>query len=147
VRRALSTCLYGASVLTISMNEAAASALHPLVITDPAARAAEFDEDLRDKLAQGLFPDEDALVFAGHLPTGSARTAWPDLTGYECHVNGFHLEDHAPVRVAVLDDGQPSIGNDDQVVLLRLGMAVAEHVFGLVRALPRSGSDPLCHQR
>ncbi|MEV4224754.1 hypothetical protein [Nonomuraea sp. NPDC049725] len=33
-------------------------------------------------------------------------------------------------------DGQPQISLEDQALLLRLGLAVAEGVFALIRALP-----------
>ncbi|TWJ20123.1 hypothetical protein JD76_00218 [Micromonospora endolithica] len=59
---------------------------------------------------------------------------WPDLTHYECQVNSFHLEDYAPVEVALLEDGQPQISDADQVTLLRLGLAVADAVRNRVRA-------------
>ncbi|TDB69893.1 hypothetical protein E1165_27345 [Micromonospora sp. KC723] len=62
---------------------------------------------------------------------------WQDLTGYECNYNSFHLEDYAPVQVTILDDGQPQISTEDQIVLLRLGMVVADAVLRLVRALPQ----------
>ncbi|MFG3579032.1 hypothetical protein [Micromonospora chersina] len=124
-------------MLTLSMNESAAAALHPL---RPAAAlpAAELHDELRDKLSPGVVESEGALVFAAHRSSGSptaaiARMGWPDLTHYECQVNSFHLEDYAPVEVTVLEDGQPHISLADQVTLLRLGMAVADVVCGLVR--------------
>lgn len=61
---------------------------------------------------------------------------WQDLTGYECNVNAIHLEDYALIHVATLDGGQPQIRYEDQIVLLRLGLVVADDVSGLVQALP-----------
>lgn len=119
------------------MNESAAAALQPL---RPAAElpAPDLHEELRDKLLRGVVECEGALVFAAHHRSDSpgaaiARMGWPDLTHYECQINGFHLEDYAPVEVALLDDGQPQISHADQVTLLRLGLAVADAVRDLVR--------------
>ncbi len=61
---------------------------------------------------------------------------WQDLTGYECNVNAFHLEDYAPVPVAINDDGRPQIRYEDQIMLLRLGLVVADGLFDLIQALP-----------
>ncbi|WP_157570737.1 hypothetical protein [Microtetraspora malaysiensis] len=132
-------------MFTIRMNEAAASALQPLAPADPPPAAPVVGQGLHDKFAQGLTYNEGALTFADHVgqwaaqPSVSAAIAemgWQDLTGYEGNVNAFHLEDYAPVHVAILDGGQPQIRYEDQVMLLRLGLVVADSVFGLIRALP-----------
>ncbi|MEU0155745.1 hypothetical protein [Micromonospora fulviviridis] len=125
-------------MLTIRMNESAAAALQPLRLT-AALSAADLHDELRAKLSQGVVESEGALIFAAHhrsdSPTAAiARMGWPDLTHYECQVNSFHLEDYAPVEVAVLEDGQPQINHADQVGLLRLGLSVADAVRSLVRA-------------
>ncbi len=60
---------------------------------------------------------------------------FPDMTGWECFVNSFHLEDLVPVDVVVSDDGQPWISDSDQLVLLRHGVAFALEVCRLVAAL------------
>lgn len=129
---------YAAAVLTISMNESAAAALQPLRLT-AALPAADLHDELRDKLSRGVVESEGALIFAAHhtsdSPTAAiTRMGWPDLTHYECQVNGFHLEDYASVEVALLEDGQPQIRHADQVTLLRLGLTVADAVRSLVRA-------------
>ena len=80
----------------------------------------------------GQWPAAPASASAAVVTMG-----WLDLTGYECNYNSFHLEDYAPVQVTSSDDGQPRISTDDQVVLLRLGTAVADAVLGLVRVLPQ----------
>jgi hypothetical protein len=124
------------------MNEAAASALQPLLQPFPAT---ELGQALLDKFAGGLAYNEGAWVFADHVgqwvgmpESASAAIAtmgWQDLSGYEWFVNAFHLEDYAPVQVTSLD-GRPLISQEDQAGLLRLGLVVADRVFGLVRALP-----------
>lgn len=132
-------------VLTIRMNEAAASALQPLVTVDPPPVVPGLSQDLRDKFALGLTYNEGAWIFADHASqwvsapfsalAAIAKMGWKDLSGYEWNVNAFHLEDYAPVHVANLD-GQPQINHENQVVLLRLGLVVADSVFSLIRALP-----------
>ncbi|WP_406312885.1 hypothetical protein OHA77_30745 [Streptosporangium sp. NBC_01639] len=132
-------------VLAVRMNETAASALQPPAIVDPPPAVPRLSQGLRDKLAGGLAYNEGAWIFAEHVgqwvaaPASAsaaiAEMGWQDLSGYEWHVNAFHLEDHAPVQVADLD-GQPRISHEDQIVLLRLGLVVADGVFGLVRVLP-----------
>ncbi|WP_433414318.1 hypothetical protein ACQP1V_33760 [Microtetraspora malaysiensis] len=98
-------------MFTIRMNEAAASALQPLAPADPPSAVPVVGQGLRDKFAQGLTYNEGALTFADHVgrwaaqPSVSAAIAemgWQDLTGYEGNVNAFHLEDYAPVHVAIL---------------------------------------------
>ncbi|MGW1449682.1 hypothetical protein ACWCO3_15550 [Micromonospora sp. NPDC002411] len=128
-------------MLTIRMNEAAATALRPLTGSD--VPTGTLDQDLEDRLAQGLTDNEGALIFTTHVGQWPAAPAsasaalvtmgWRDLTGYECNYNSFHLQDHAPVQATILDDGQPQISDDDRLVLLRLGMAVAAAVLRLVR--------------
>jgi hypothetical protein len=48
-----------------------------------------------------------------------------DLTGWECFVNSFHLEDEVPVEVVLTEENEPRISFGDQVVLLRQGVALA----------------------
>ncbi|SIN30800.1 hypothetical protein SAMN04489832_5168 [Micromonospora cremea] len=134
-------------MLTIRMNEAAVTALQPLAADDLPTVGGTLDQDLQDMLAQGLTDNEGALIFTAHIgqwpaapasvPAAVAKMGWRDLTGYECNYNSFHLEDHAPVKVTILDDGQLQINTEGQVVLLRLGMVVADAVLRLVRALPQ----------
>jgi hypothetical protein len=124
------------------MNDAAASALQPLLLPSPVPR---LSQALKDKFAGGLTYNEGAWVLGDHvgqwvgMPDSAsaaiAKMGWRDLSGYEWFVNAFHLEDYAPVQVASLDD-QPRISQKDQVGLLRLGLVVADSVFDLIRALP-----------
>ncbi|MGI5491445.1 hypothetical protein [Microtetraspora malaysiensis] len=132
-------------MFTIRMNEAAASALQPLAPADPASAVPVVSQGLRDKFAQGLTYNEGALTFAEHVgqwaalasvSAAIAEMGWQDLTGYEGNVNAFHLEDYAPVHAVILDGGQPRIAYEDRVMLLRLGLVVADSVFGLIQALP-----------
>ncbi|MET9063642.1 hypothetical protein ACWDR1_18735 [Streptosporangium sandarakinum] len=136
---------YRATVLTVRMNEAAASALQPLIVVDPPPVVPSLSQGLREKLALGLTCNEGAWIFTEHVgqwvgvPASAsaaiAKMGWKDLSGYEWFVNAFHLEDYASVHVANLD-GQPQIGREDQIILFRLGLVVADRVFALNRALP-----------
>src|SRR5436190_16227544 len=92
----------------------------------------------------GITPGLQAMVDGGIevrgevvVWTDGARWAepppgnFPDLTGWECFVNSFHLEDVVPVEVVVSDEGKPWIGDSDQVVLLRHGVGFALEVCRL----------------
>ncbi|MER5318167.1 hypothetical protein [Streptosporangium roseum] len=132
-------------MLTVRMNEAAASALRPLATADPPPVVPGLGQRLRDKFATGLTYNEGAWIFTEHvgqwagMPASAsaaiAKMGWQDLSGYEWNVNSFHLEDYASVHVAHLD-GRPQIGREGQVVLVRFGLVVADSVFALIRALP-----------
>jgi len=133
-------------VLTIRMNDAAATVLRTLEVGVPAGSEV-LGEGLRGLLATGLTDKEGALVLTAQLggwpgapasvPAAIAEMKWGDLTGYECKYNSFHLEDYLPIQVTTSEDGQPQISREDQVVLLRGGVLVAHAVLDLVRALPR----------
>ncbi|MGJ6966249.1 hypothetical protein ACSDR0_30505 [Streptosporangium sp. G11] len=132
-------------MLTIRMNEAAASALRPLTTVDPPPTVPDLGQELRDKFAEGLTYNDGAWIFTEHvgqwvgMPASAsaaiAKMGWKDLSGYEWNVNAFHLKDYAPIHGENLD-GRPRISHEDQVVLMRFGLVVADNVFGLVRALP-----------
>jgi hypothetical protein len=101
------------------------------------------DEALEDLLAGGVIRHQEALIFAKHrgiwpgAPTNVLKAlqhmGWRDLTMYECQYNSFHLEDVAAVTVAITDDFEPVISDEDQITLLRIGLLVAERVIQLVR--------------
>ena len=134
-------------MLTIRMNEAAATALQPLTATLMPTVSDALGQDLQDMLAKGLTDNEGALILTAHVggwpaapasvSAAIAKMNWQDLTGYECAYNSFHLEGYVPVQVTHLDEGRPQISTEDQVVLLRRGMVVADAVLRLVRALPQ----------
>ncbi|WP_327088454.1 hypothetical protein OIE66_40075 [Nonomuraea sp. NBC_01738] len=135
---------YHSMMLTVWMNEAAETALQPLTGGHPSSATLHLGPDLQDKLAKGLTCNEGAWIFTDHVgqwvaaPASSldaiAKMGWENLTGYEWNVNAFHLEDYAAVHVANLD-GQPQIAYEDQLLLVRLGLAVADGVFDLLRGL------------
>jgi hypothetical protein len=126
------------------MNDDAADALGLPVGAAAPDGYPELDDQLREMLGRGLTRNDDALVFVindrggAKLTAGSrdamARMGW-NTTQYECQASSFHLEDHAPVVVDVID-GEPRISREDQVLLLKLGLTVADGVGLLVRSLP-----------
>lgn len=63
-----------------------------------------------------------------------APSFFNDLTAWECSDSSFHLEDHVPVPVAIVDDA-PQIAEDDQRILLLHGIAFAIEFGQLVCAL------------
>lgn len=110
------------------MNEPAIDALADAV------PAAESTPGLGALVAAGVVRRGEVLVFADRgdaVPRDGA-----DLTGWECSVNGFHLDDVVPVRVDRRSDGVPVIGEADQVLMLRHGWGFALEVVRLVRELP-----------
>ncbi|GAA4482142.1 hypothetical protein GCM10023191_002030 [Actinoallomurus oryzae] len=131
-------------MITIRMNDDAADALGLLVGTATSDVYPELDDQLREMLSRGLTRNDDALVFVindrggTELTAGSrdamARMGW-NTTQYECRASSFHLEDHAPVTVDVVDD-EPHISREDQVLMLELGLRMAHGVDRLVRSLP-----------
>ncbi|MDI6102307.1 hypothetical protein QLQ12_27180 [Actinoplanes sp. NEAU-A12] len=93
-------------------------------------------EGLRAIADAGIEVREEVVVWKdGARWAVPAPGNFPDLTGWECFVNSFHLEDVVPVQVARSDEGQPSVSDADQVVLLRHGLALALEVCRLAAEL------------
>jgi hypothetical protein len=96
--------------------------------------------ELRGLVAAGVVRRGEALVFAMHAgKVDGAPGSFADLTLWECSVSSFHLDDVVPVAVGRLDDGEPVIGEADQVLMLRHGLGFALEVVRLVGAL----ADPV----
>ncbi|MFG2333987.1 hypothetical protein ACGFMM_30815 [Streptomyces sp. NPDC048604] len=124
-------------MLSLKMNEAAVQALG--VLTGPAAMAPPggLAPGLRDQLASGISRRGDVLTWADSV--GKAENApsfFNDLTAWECSDSSFHLEDHAPVPVPLVDH-TPQIAEDDQRTLLVHGVAFAMEFGRLVHGLDR----------
>jgi len=126
------------------MNDAAVQALRPGTV--PLAGEAPLHPELAALLRRGLKARQGALTFAARkqifardrrdLAKAIADGRWQDLSDHEWDVNELALEPYAPVTVTELPDGASHISEADQVLLLRLGLQVAEHVIRLARALP-----------
>ncbi|MGI5272612.1 hypothetical protein ACQEUU_25940 [Nonomuraea sp. CA-218870] len=120
-------------MITVRMNDAAAR-LVPM--SDPGG----FDPPgglaprLRAFAGQGIVRHGRVLTWARSARGPHEAAPSRDLTGWECWHNAFHLEDFVPVESAVVD-GAPVIGEGEQRVLLRHGLAAAMEVARLVRAL------------
>ncbi|MEV0649141.1 hypothetical protein AB0I28_28195 [Phytomonospora sp. NPDC050363] len=89
---------------------------------------------LRAMVAEGIEVRGDVVVWNGgarwaEAPPGRSGT----LTGWECFVNYFHLDDEVPV--AFSEGSEPSIAEDEQVVLLRQGAAFGVAVCRLAMEL------------
>jgi hypothetical protein len=114
------------------MNDAAASGLSVLTRLGVTPPPDGLTPGLLAAVAKGIEIRDEVIVW-----TDGARWAepppgrFPDLTGWECFVNSFHLEDEVPVEEVVSDDGAPWISHSDQVVLLRQGVAFALEVCRL----------------
>lgn len=75
---------------------------------------------------------EEGIELRGEVVVWNGGALWappppgnfPDLTGWECFVNSFHLEDEVPVEHSRTEDGEPRISHREQVVLLRQGMTL-----------------------
>lgn len=118
------------------MNDLAIEALGQLA-PPTAVPASELPPELRRLVAGGLVRHGAALAFAGHADHVEVpRSGGPDLTAWECATSSFHLDDMVPVHVGSLEDGEPVINEEDQVLMLRHGLGFAVEVVRLVRALP-----------
>lgn len=92
-------------------------------------------ERLRSKAAGGIRRRGDVLMWTDSTADAdNAPGGLPDLTGWECHHSSFHLEDF--IRTSASDtNGQPSLSEDDQRLLLLHGVALAREVGQAVYAL------------
>lgn len=112
--------------MALRLNARAAAALH-------SCRQAPHDadthlaRDLRDLADGGVEARGDVVVWPGGATWAESPPGrYGDLTGWECSVNSIHLEDAVPVTVTVNGDGEPSISEADQLLLLRQGIALGE---------------------
>jgi len=126
-------------VLSVRMNDVAVRALGAAGLGGALSRDLLAPE-LRELVAEGVVRRGEALVFAMHAgKVDRAPGNFPNLTLWECSVSSFHLDDVVPVAVGRLDDGEPVIGESDQVLMLRHGLGFALEVVRLVNAL----DDPM----
>ncbi|MDA0636715.1 hypothetical protein OUY22_25160 [Nonomuraea sp. MCN248] len=120
-------------MITVRMNDAAAHLV-------PLSGSGGFDPPgglaprLRAFVGQGIVRHGRVLTWARSARGAHETAPSHDLTGWECRHSSFHLEDFVPVDSAVVDDA-PVIGEGEQRVLLRQGLAAAMEVARLVRAL------------
>ncbi|WP_233620709.1 hypothetical protein [Amycolatopsis sp. WAC 01416] len=105
-------------MLNVRLNDLAVEALGPLPV---AIRPDRLAPGLREMLAGGVVLTGEVLGFGAERPPGTQS----DLTGWEWSFNSFHLEDHLPVEVGRLPDGEPVISEADQVLMLRHGVGFA----------------------
>jgi hypothetical protein len=123
-----------ARMLTLQANDAAADALR---LPDRLAiqPGSDLTPGLKQIAAQGILRRGNVLMWSGF--SGNPDTApgiFQDLTGWECTHSSFHLEDHVPVNVAIID-GAPIISERDQNVLLLQGLTLALRFRALVYEL------------
>ncbi|MFF0607688.1 hypothetical protein ACFYUD_03345 [Nocardia tengchongensis] len=84
---------------------------------------------LRERAARGIVHRGQVVTWADSTgDVGDVPSSFPDLTGWECGDSSLHLEDFVPVQIDIID-GQPSIGEYDQRLLLLHGIALAR-LFG-----------------
>ncbi|GIH05500.1 hypothetical protein Rhe02_35670 [Rhizocola hellebori] len=115
------------------MNDGAAAGLGVLAGAGFAMPSGGLSAGLRAMVVDGIELREQVVVWnGGALWAAPPPGNFGDLTGWECFVNSFHLEDLVPVDVALSEEGEPSIGEVDQVVLLRHGVAFALEICRLV---------------
>lgn len=104
------------------MNDAAADAL---ALSGRPDQSGGLAPGLRALAEGGIEVRGEVVVWPGGGTWADAPPGrYGDLTGWECAVNAFHLEDEVPVTVEVSAGGEPSIARDAQVVLLRQGLAL-----------------------
>jgi hypothetical protein len=116
-------------VITVRLNEAAARALG-----FPFGAGADPGELGRRLVTGGLARDgRGGLVVPG---LSFKVPDFPDLTFRESQRNCWHLDDHPDIHAEVDGEGTPHIDHDDQVLMLRHGLALSLIVGELARALP-----------
>ncbi|MFD5090107.1 hypothetical protein ACFWMR_05870 [Amycolatopsis thailandensis] len=112
-------------MLNIRLNDLALEALGPLgpLAATPSDRLAP---GFREIIADGVVLTGEVITL-GEIPTWAGRPPGrqADLTGWECFVSSFHLEDLLPVVAGSLPDGEPVISEEDQVLMLRHGLGFA----------------------
>lgn len=122
-------------MLTVRMNDVAAAALGPLG-TGGVMSPTELAPMLRETVREGVVRRGEVLVFAGYSGwAGEPPGKFPDLTGWECSVSSFHLDDAVPVEIGSTSDGEPVISDEDQARMLRHGLGFALEVVRLVNEL------------
>jgi hypothetical protein len=118
------------------MNDAAASGLGILTGSALLGPSEGITAGLRAMVAKGIEVRGEVVVWRdGAQWAAPPPGGFPDLTGWECFVNSFHLEDEVPVTVVLSDEGEPSISDRDQIVLLRHGVAFGLEVCRLASGL------------
>ena len=122
------------SVLTVRMNDAAADLLGVLdgvPLTPPGGLA----YGLKARVGAGIRRHGKALKWADWIGEAAGTLdEFPDLTSWECVNSSFQLEDLVEVSSTYLDHESP-LGDDDQRILLRQGIALALEVARMVKAL------------
>ncbi|MFI6030843.1 hypothetical protein [Amycolatopsis magusensis] len=124
-------------MLNVRINDEAYRALGSAGVSSMVS--SELAAGLRELLAWGIDQRGDVLVFGGYSGwAGEPPGRYEDLTGWECAVTSFHLEDRVPVHVDNVD-AVPVISEQDQLVLLRQGARFDMEMVRLAGAL----ADPV----
>ncbi len=115
------------------MNDAAAAGLGVSAGLGLTMPPEGLSEGLRAMAARGVELRGEAVVWKDEpMWPESAFTSAVELTRWERSASSFHLEDVVPVEVRLSADGEPSISDVDQLVLLRQGVGFALEVCRLV---------------
>jgi hypothetical protein len=121
------------------MNDAAASGLGVLTGGGLPAPTGGMTAGFQAMIADGIEVRGEVVIWKDGAQWAAPPPGnFPDLTGWECFVNSFHLEDVVPVAVVLTDEGEPAISDADQVVLLQHGVAFALEVCRLAAGLENS---------
>lgn len=123
-------------MLSVRMNDVAARSLSSVGGLGCALPLELLAPGLRELVDEGVVLRGDVLTFAKYADeSAAAPERFANLTWWECSVSSFHLEDAVPVRVDLLDDGEPVISEANQVLMLRHGLGFAEQVVRLAGEL------------
>lgn len=123
-------------VLAIRMNDAAAYGLGVLDGAGVAPPVEGISERLKEMLAEGVELRDDAVLWRGGAWWAALSPGdFPDLTGWECFINSFHLHEVVPVERQFAGNGDSWFSDEDQVVLLRHGVAFALEICRMVAGL------------
>lgn len=119
-------------VLSVQFNDAAAQSLG----LQPVALPGGITAGLEAIIGSGIVRRGQVLTWACSPPSPKDAPGRPgDLTGWECDHSSFHIEDHVPVDIAIIDDA-PVIGEAGQRTLLIQGLNFSMRFASLVRGLP-----------
>lgn len=127
-------------MLSIQLNDDAVRLLGLLEGTLPGLPPAGLAAGLEDIIRCGIVRRGQVLVWADSVGNAERAPAiFPDLTGWDCADSSFHIEDHVPVDIAIIDDA-PVIREADQRTLLVQGLAFGLRFAHLVVALEDPGA-------
>src|ERR1700759_2275583 len=107
-------------MLSVQFNDAAVQLLGLAQGLQPAALPGGITPGLEDRIEAGIIRRGPVLAWADSPASaqgGPGRLG--DRTGWESDHSSFHLEDHVPVDIAIIDDAPVISGTGQQTLLIQ----------------------------